>query len=59
LAGLGFGGKHLAASAKNLIELTKRMKTQEADSIILIDVHTGLGPSGEWLEVQLAFTLAG
>jgi hypothetical protein len=46
LTGLGFGGKELTQSARNLIDLAGMLGTDEARSIILIDVHTGLGPSG-------------
>ena len=45
-AGLSFGGQKLTQSAKNLIELVKVMDVPSAESIILLDVHTGLGPSG-------------
>ena len=47
LIGLGYGGNKLCTSAKNLIDLVVSLKIQEtAKFISLIDVHTGLGPSG-------------
>lgn len=46
--GVGFGGKSQSQSAKNLIKLVQDewMGMSRAEEVILIDVHTGLGPSG-------------
>lgn len=48
--GVGFGGKSQSQSVKNLIKLVQGewmgLAEAEAEEVILIDVHTGLGPSG-------------
>jgi hypothetical protein len=48
--GVGFGGKSQSKSVKNIIELVQGewmgLAEAEAEEVILIDVHTGLGPSG-------------
>lgn len=46
--GLSYGGTALSKSAKNLISLVRdQLKIHEiASKVVLIDVHTGLGPSG-------------
>jgi hypothetical protein len=45
--GLGFGGQKLSASAVTLINLVNELKIPtEAKDVVLIDVHTGLGPPG-------------
>lgn len=45
--GYGFGGFKLSKSADNLINFVKDMNIpQNAERVVLIDVHTGLGPSG-------------
>lgn len=57
---LFFGGYELTAAAKNLINLvtvappkdlagpsvTELLQSKELKDIIMVDVHTGLGPSG-------------
>ena len=46
--GVGFGGFDLQQSAKNLISLVQdeSIGLSHADQILLLDVHTGLGPMG-------------
>ena len=46
--GVGFGGFDLQQSAKNLISLVEdeSIGLMHADQILLLDVHTGLGPIG-------------
>jgi hypothetical protein len=46
--GYGFGGFAHAKSTKNVIQLfVERLKLpQEAEAIVMLDVHTGLGPLG-------------
>jgi hypothetical protein len=48
--GVGFGGKSQSQSVKNLINLVQGewmgLAEAEVEEVILIDVHTGLGPSG-------------
>eukprot|EP01038_Epipyxis_sp_PR26KG_P005138 gene5138-7155_t len=46
--GFGYGGFKLAKSSENLIDLliNKLLIPEKAKSVVLIDVHTGLGPSG-------------
>jgi hypothetical protein len=51
--GLGYGGVKLSKSAKNVIELLQNekiglIKSDAPGSLVMIDVHTGLGPSGEY-----------
>lgn len=46
--GLGFGGYKLSRSGQNLINLMHQLNIHEtAEKIVFIDVHTGLGPSGQ------------
>lgn len=45
-SGLGFGGFKRSKSVETLIEIAKEKKIHEAERVILIDHHTGLGPSG-------------
>jgi hypothetical protein len=45
--GLGYGGTKLSTSAKSLIDLVTKLEIpKRAKNVVLIDVHTGLGPSG-------------
>lgn len=47
--GLGYGGQRLTRSAENLISIAREFKIPDAsvsEEVVLIDVHTGLGPSG-------------
>ena len=46
--GVGFGGFDLQQSAKNLIALIQdeSLGLSDAEEVILLDVHTGLGPTG-------------
>jgi hypothetical protein len=45
--GLGFGGFKLSKSAFNLRSVVQHFQINElAEKVVLIDVHTGLGPSG-------------
>lgn len=44
--GLGFGGFTRSKSVETLIRLMKDMKVDAAEKVVLIDVHTGLGPPG-------------
>ena len=50
--GLGYGGVKLSTSAKNVIEVMQSeeiglIRGASLGSLVVIDVHTGLGPSGE------------
>jgi Protein of unknown function (DUF2817) len=46
--GVGFGGFAMSQSAKNLIGLVQGdvLSIQDAEQVVLVDVHTGLGPTG-------------
>ena len=44
--GIGFGGYKRAQSVEHLISYTTKKKFYNSDRIILLDHHTGLGPSG-------------
>lgn len=46
--GVGFGGFAMSQSAKNLIGLVQGdvLNIQGAEQVVLVDVHTGLGPTG-------------
>lgn len=48
--GLGYGGVKQAISTQNVIEIFQSealgMRTATTDGVIVIDVHTGLGPEG-------------
>lgn len=46
---MGFGGYNLSSSNQNLIDTIKKYELnnpQKVDKYVLIDVHSGLGPSG-------------
>ena len=45
-SGLAFGGKEQSASVRNMISLLDIVDVSAAEKITLIDLHTGLGPSG-------------
>jgi Protein of unknown function (DUF2817) len=46
--GLGFGGFKLSKSGQNLVRLMNQLDIHgTAENVVLIDVHTGLGPSGQ------------
>jgi hypothetical protein len=46
--GLGFGGFKLSRSGENLVRLMNQLDIHgTAEKVVLIDVHTGLGPSGQ------------
>lgn len=45
-SGLAYGGKKQSASVKNMISLLDVVDVSAAEKITLIDLHTGLGPSG-------------
>ena len=45
-AGMGFGGFSRSQSVETLIRLGRELKLDQAEKVVLIDVHTGLGPSG-------------
>lgn len=46
--GVGFGGYSMARSARNLVDLVQGdvLHVKNADQVVLVDVHTGLGPTG-------------
>jgi hypothetical protein len=44
--GLGFGGRHLARSGEILLEILETEPLSGARDLVVLDVHTGLGPSG-------------
>jgi Protein of unknown function (DUF2817) len=46
--GVGFGGFEMSQSVKNLVELVQgdNLGIPDAEQIVLVDVHTGLGPEG-------------
>ena len=46
--GVGFGGFAMSRSVQNLIELvqSEKLDITESDRVVLVDVHTGLGPVG-------------
>lgn len=46
--GVGFGGFEMSRSARNLVELVQNenLGIPDAEQIVLVDVHTGLGPEG-------------
>jgi Protein of unknown function (DUF2817) len=45
--GLGYGGTELAKSSLNLITLVQEIGIPDgADQVVMVDVHTGLGPKG-------------
>jgi len=44
--GMGFGGLARSSSVETLIRLSKNLELDVAEKVVLIDVHTGLGPSG-------------
>ena len=44
--GMGFGGFERSKSVETLIQLSKELGLSQAEKVALIDVHTGLGPSG-------------
>lgn len=46
--GVGFGGFEMTQSVKNLVELVQgdNLGIPDAEQIVLVDVHTGLGPEG-------------
>lgn len=46
--GVGFGGFEMSQSVKNLVELVQgdSLGVPDAEQIVLVDVHTGLGPEG-------------
>jgi len=54
--GLGYGGYRLSQSAMNLKEILIHQLSigDKAKNIVLLDVHTGLGPSGKDTLAQLA-----
>lgn len=47
IKGIGYGGKELSASARTLIGLVNELQIPtKASDVVLIDVHSGLGPTG-------------
>lgn len=45
-SGIAFGGLQQSASVQNLISLLEIVDVSQAEQVTLIDLHTGLGPSG-------------
>jgi hypothetical protein len=45
-SGLGYGGVEQTASVRNMIKLADIVGLGEAEQVTLVDLHTGLGPSG-------------
>ena len=45
--GMGFGGYERSSSVEVLINLSKQLGLDKAEKVVLLDVHTGLGPSGK------------
>jgi len=44
--GLGFGGFGRSKSVENMIQISRELGLHQAKKVILLDHHTGLGPSG-------------
>lgn len=44
--GQGYGGTKQSASVHNMIKLLREVDVSQAEKVSLVDLHTGLGPSG-------------